>query len=202
MIFDEKKVIFLHYPKTGGNSIQDALREYCTDKIITLGNHQDGFERFEVRNESYKKLVKHSSLQDYYNAIGEDIYYYKIFITIRNPFDRMVSFYFSPHRGDVRYERNDFAQFIKNVKPLEKFIYLEETVSSRNQLYGNINFLRFEHLNKDFMKITRELGIQGINLPHRNSSKRNNYKSYYDKELINIILNIHKYEIALGNYSF
>ena len=83
-----------------------------------------------------------------------------------------------------------------------KFIYLEETVSSRNQLYGNINFLRFEHLNKDFMKITRELGIQGINLPHRNSSKRNNYKSYYDKELINIISNIHKYEIALGNYSF
>lgn len=77
MIFEPQKTIFIHYPKTGGNSIQDALREYSSDQIVTVGKHQDGVERFEVRNEKFKNLVKHSKLNDYYKALGKDLYNYK-----------------------------------------------------------------------------------------------------------------------------
>ena len=203
MIFDEKKVIFMHYPKTGGNSIQDALREHASDKIAATANHQDGFERFEVRNEKYKNLVKHSSLQDYYDAIGRDILNYKVYVTIRNPFDRLVSFYFSPHRGDVRYERNDFAQFIGKIASLEEFIYLKkESVFSRKKMFENVRFLKFENLNEDFFRLTSELNLKGINLPHRNKSKRKDYKLYYDDELIEMVRMIFKFEMSFGDYSF
>ena len=135
MIFDEKKVIIIHYPKTGGNSIQDALRQHASDKISTAASHQDGFKRFEVRNEKYKNIVKHSSLKDYYNAIGSDIFNSKIYVTLRNLFDRLVSFYFSPHRGDVRNERDDFAQFIRNIVSLKEFISLKKSLFATTRIF-------------------------------------------------------------------
>ena len=203
MIFDEKKVIFIHYPKTGGNSIQDALREHASDKIVATASHQDGLERFDVRNEKYKNLVKHSSLQDYYNAIGSDILNYKVYVTIRNPFDRLVSFYFSPHRGDIRYERDDFAQFIGSIASLEEFISLkEESLFARKKIFENVKCLRFENLNEDFFRLTSELNLKGINLPHRNKSKRKEYKFYYDDELIEMVRMNFKFEMRFGDYSF
>ena len=41
-------LLFLHIPKTAGNSIQNILRDYSEDEIVARGG-QDGLERFEVR---------------------------------------------------------------------------------------------------------------------------------------------------------
>ena len=128
---------------------------------------------------------------------------YKIYVTIRNPFDRLVSFYFSPHRGDVRYERDDFAQFIGNIASLEEFISLKkESLFARKKILWNVKFLRFENLNEDFFRLTSELNLKGINLPHRNKSKRKEYKLYYDDELIEMVRMIFKFEMSFGDYSF
>ncbi len=98
MISIKKNFIFIHYPKTGGNSIQNILREYSEDKIVKLSNFQDGIERFEVRNDKYD-IVKHSTLSHYKKVIEPDIYKKMFkFSTIRNPWDLMISFYFSPHK--------------------------------------------------------------------------------------------------------
>ena len=202
MIFEQKKIIFIHYPKTAGNSIQDALRQYTNDKLVTLTKYQDGVERFEVRNEKFKNLVKHSTLNDYYKVLGQEIYSYKIFLTIRNPFDRLVSFYFSPHRGEIQYNREDFSTFIEKVPPLQQFIFFKKSIFEKAEIFKDIKFIRFENINEDFLKICNELGIQGITLPHRNASKREKYKSYYDDDLIEKVKKIHKLEISLGNYNF
>ena len=202
MIFKKNKVIFLHYPKTGGNSIQDALRSYSDDQIISRKAHQDGIERFELRNTEHKNLKKHSTIQDYYNAIGEDLFAYKVFIIIRNPYDRMVSFYFSPHRGNVHYDRDDFSQFIKTVPPIENYISIKKSSFGKRELLSNIKFLKFEKLNEDFGLLLNELDIQDVDLPHRNASNRENYKKYYDDETVKIVSTRHKYEISLGDYKF
>jgi hypothetical protein len=202
MIFEQKKIIFIHYPKTAGNSIQDALRQYTNDKLVTLTKYQDGVERFEVRNEKFKNLVKHSTLNDYYKVLGQEIYSYKIFLTIRNPFDRLVSFYFSPHRGEIQYNREDFSTFIEKVPPLQQFIYFKKSIFEKAEIFKDIKFIRFENINEDFLKICNQLGIQGVTLPHRNASKREQYKSYYDHDLIEKVKKIHKLEISLGNYNF
>ena len=202
MIFKKNKVIFLHYPKTGGNSIQDALRSFSEDHIISPAAHQDGVERFEVRNAEHKNLRKHSTLQDYYNALGKDLFTYTTFINIRNPFDRMVSFYFSPHRGNVHFDRDAFAQFIKTIPPIENYISIQKSLFGKNEISPNITFLRFEKLHEDFGRLCKELQANEIELPHRNASNREDYKKYYDEETANIVSTRHKYEISLGGYKF
>jgi hypothetical protein len=202
MIFEAQKTIFIHYPKTGGNSIQDALRKYSADQIVTFGKHQDGIERFGVRNAKFKNLVKHSNLNDYYEALGQDIYMYKIFITTRNPFDRLVSYYFSPHRGGVIFDRNNFSKFIDKIPSLENYIFIKKNIFEKAEIYRGIKILKFENISEDFSKFCNEIGINGITLPHRNASVRSEYKSYYDDELIEKVKKIHKFEISIGNYKF
>ncbi len=80
--------------KTGGNSIQNILRNYSEDSIVTLNDIQDGVERFEVRNAKYD-LQKHSTLSHDKSVLSSDMYRYLFkFATIRNPRDMMISFYF------------------------------------------------------------------------------------------------------------
>jgi len=202
MIFPEQRVIFIHYPKTGGNSIQYALRNHTPDRIVARTPRQDGYERFDVLSTQYKKLWKHSTLEEYYDAIGSDLFNYKIFITIRNPFDRLVSYYFSPHRGNVIYSRADFYTFIGKVAPLTTFINLQKFSSIGENILNCITFLKFESLSKDFLKLTAELGLKNITLPHRNRGSRGSYHHYYDDELITVTRVLHNFELNIGGYSF
>ena len=97
MLSEKHSFLFLHLPKTAGNSIQERLKVYSDDKIVCLNDIQDGVERFEVRNQ-FNGLHKHSSLSEYKKVLP-NVLFKRLFIfaTIRNPWERMISFYFSPH---------------------------------------------------------------------------------------------------------
>ena len=87
--------IFIHIPKTGGNSIQKALIDNgrSIDKIILSGN-QDGDERFELIGKYTK--TKHMNLRDYrkYWSLKS----MPVFVCVRNPFKRLLSLYYSPNK--------------------------------------------------------------------------------------------------------
>ncbi|WP_107670778.1 sulfotransferase family 2 domain-containing protein [Cyanothece sp. BG0011] len=167
MLSVDKKFLFIHVPKTGGNSIQNILKNYSEDQIVIHGNHQDGIERFEVRNKKYE-VTKHSTLA-HYQRILEPQLYRKLFkfSTIRNPYDQMISWYFSPHRGITQWVREDFIRLVEETPKLREYIKLPKTPFLKNtisrlgfpfnlnysKLDGDINFLiRFEHLDEDFKK--------------------------------------------------
>jgi hypothetical protein len=205
MISTIHRFAFIHIPKTGGNSIQDALRNYADDNFVSLAAHQDGVERFEIRNAKYKNLVKHSTLQDYFHALGSEMEGYRMFTTIRNPYDRLVSFYFSPHRGNVEWELDGFRKFVKSVPSIENYLSLKQSFFSPSKVAVSRieRFLKFENLAKDFSDLTTDLGIENVELAHRNKSVfRRNYQDCYDDELIKWVRKKHKLEIALGNYEF
>ena len=97
MISESKQFIFIHVPKTGGNSLQEMLLKYSEDKIDLYRENQDGVERFAIKSSYSAKLKKHSILRDYKAYLTPEVYdkYFK-FAVIRNPWERAISLCFSP----------------------------------------------------------------------------------------------------------
>jgi hypothetical protein len=189
MISIKFNFLFIHVPKTAGNSIQNTLRYYSDDKIVCVAPYQDGVERFEVRNDVLKGITKHSTLSEYRIALPSNLYgkLFK-FATMRNPWDRLVSMYFSPHRGKVEWNRNDFITLLGQVPAHRHYITASETApdgTGNRELTRDIDYLmKFENLSHDFKNVCERIGISFQDLPRRNSSQREHYSRYYDKELI------------------
>ncbi|CAI8286858.1 MAG: Uncharacterised protein [Opitutia bacterium UBA7350] len=217
MISTEKKFLFIHRPKTAGNSIQSVLMEYSDDEKVVDAKRQDGIDRFELKHLKYTKLKKHSSLTRYCREMDRDTYQKLFkFSVIRNPWELMVSHYFSPHRNVTEWDRVDFYRMIKKMPPLSyyiqnrgliahalkrKGIYFETSVPLDNDV--DI-LLRFEYLEDDFMKLCQHLNLGDLVLPKRNESKAKgrNITDYYDQELIDLVAYQFRKEIKFGDYQF
>src|SRR6185295_5940923 len=113
MLSTKHRFLFVHVPKTAGNSIQKVLQPYCDDAIVCNAPHHDGVERFEVRSKKYR-TVKHSTMGAYRLAYGDEMLsgLFK-FCCVRNPWDRALSHYFSPHRGKIEWNKGEFLKFVE-----------------------------------------------------------------------------------------
>lgn len=202
MLSKNKKFLFIHLPKTGGNSVQEKLRLYSEDKIVRITEIQDGVERFEVRNE-FTGLTKHSSYADYERLLPPDLMQSLfVFTTIRNPWERMISFYFSPHRKISTWNRGEFVSLLTQVKTLPELLGSQR--SDMNLHWSdNANFImKFESLDNDFQIVCEKLGLKYNTLNVRNKSERDDYKTYYDDELVEIVRQKFHEEIDFGKYEF
>lgn len=209
MISIQNNFIFIHVPKTGGNSLQEILKIYSEDVLTTNGKYQDGIEDFGVTNTKYK-TKKHSPLS-YYHSVMEKCLFEQLFkfAIIRNPWERMISLYFSAHRGPkIEWNRNKFIELVYRSKPLRYFInkiYRYRSYNKQNSktLDNDIDFLiRYERLNDDFEKVCKILGISPKPLKVLNQSRRQHYSMYYDDELIDLIERKFREEIIYGKYQF
>lgn len=201
MISLKNKFLFIHIPKTAGNSIQNILRNFSEDRIVCSAPFQDGVERFGVTSERYGTR-KHSTLNEYRSALENEIFssLFK-FTTVRNPWDRMISFYFSPHLGRVAWDRNRFKALLPEVPPVTAYLSMTETAGQCS--FGNVDyFIRFENLEDDFSKACDRIGIPWTPLPVRNKSERRSYTSYYDDELAELVQNRFSDEIEYFGYEF
>ena len=94
---DQLKAIFIHIPKTGGNSIQKAL-----------------FENPSV----------HVRWSDYYNKNSEKFYRFFKFAVVRNPWDRLVSAFFYLKNGGMNNEDKQWAdENIQCFETFEEFVF-------------------------------------------------------------------------------
>lgn len=204
MISIHHRFLFIHVPKTGGNSVQNVLDRYSDDSIVRTGPHHDGIERFEVRLEGHA-LVKHSTLGDYQAACGHgEVAKLFKFICVRNPWDRCVSHYFSPHRGRVSWDRENFVRLVESsVHPIARYISDDNIETALPIALGNIDHvMRFETLSDDFDAAMRKLSLPPTRLPRRNASDREDYRKYYDRETIDLVSSRFSEEITQFGYAF
>jgi hypothetical protein len=172
--------LFVHVPKTGGTSVQAVLAPYADDRIVVHG-HQDGIERFGV--EGPYTPDKHAPLSAYQARLSADQFsrLFK-FATVRNPFERVMSLYFSPGRWlrdtpdgwratEPQWSRDAFLEIVR------------KTPAMTSYLNGPLDdVLRFESLADDAQRVFRRLGIDGT-LPHRNAGLLPERARFYDAEL-------------------
>lgn len=88
--------LFIHVPKTGGNSLQQAFLQlgWTADQRL-LSGHQDGVDRFELRG--VHTHSKHQPL-GHYLRLWPAARLLPVYACLRPPLQRLVSLYFSPHR--------------------------------------------------------------------------------------------------------
>jgi sulfotransferase famil protein len=200
MISLKKRFLFVHIPKTAGNSIQSVLREYSEDELVALRKEQDGIERFGLRSPKYK-VKKHSKLSAYYDALGDEQFrnLYK-FTCVRNPWDRMVSYYFTPTQNLETWNRKKFRETISKAVSVPDYLRLD---NNEGDPFANVDcIMRFENLAHDFRAVCAAIDISPPPLPQYNRSSREHYSKYYDDELRELVRARFAAEIERFNYKF
>jgi|694.fasta_scaffold19087_4 hypothetical protein len=165
MLFSQngEKCIFIHIPKTGGNTIQKALLDLgeSFDEIKVSG-HQDGKDRFEIRGTYTTK--KHMRVAEYLKH--EDLLSLNIFSCVRRPLQRLVSLYFSPHRhiqkdvckgdwhipSEVQFDIDEFKSLIDKTPTCLDMLSIKLN-NGLSAIPTKIKIMRTENLKDDCKRI-------------------------------------------------
>lgn len=199
--------MFVHIPNTGGNNIQKALSLFSKDKLEKNQEFHDGKERFGLENAGLK-YHKHSTLNEYKRVLPEIIYNSLTkFTVVRNPWDRMISRYFSPHKGRKKFDKEVFKRIIYQSHPIEFYVnsnpkWLRFFPNNPLKRSDIDYFLKFEDLEEEFLRICSVLGLKDVSLEKLNKSERIDYRYYYDNSLKDMVNKKFKKEIDFFEYTF
>ena len=204
----EIKFLFIHIPKTAGNAIQNILGDYSEDEIICRAPHQDGIERFEIRNPDYG-FSKHTTLQVYTTQLGpERLETLFTFTCVRNPWDRVHSWYRNVIRDPIHQKALgisatcSFVDFVKN--HLDCWA-LDRQIDWLVDINGDmvLDYIgKFETLQESFIEIGNILGLKDQVLPNVLRSDESDFRSAYTDQAREIVAAKYAEEIKLFNYEF
>lgn len=205
--------IFVHIPKTGGTSMALALEAHAHRDDILIGDTPKARRRrgrlagLPARG----RLWKHSTLADIDGILSPDeIGAMFTFTMVRNPWDRMVSYYHwlqgqrFDHPAVVLAQSLGFRAFLMDphiatslrAAPYTSYM-CDATGRARASLY-----LRLEHLEEDLTPLETRLGFR-VALGRENASDRwADYRPYYDEAAAAQVADICAADIARFGYCF
>jgi hypothetical protein len=180
----KKTPLFIHIPKTGGRSIQFALKHHFDHKNIIKHSRAAEFEHIDHKN-------------------------YFTFTFVRNPYDRIVSAHQYLINGlgngkDIEYGRTipkDFKKFVKNILRDSFRIHFRPI---KWWIDRSVDFIgRYENLQTDFSLVCKIIGVESIILPRFGAwLPRAHYSSFYDQEAREIVTDIYKDDIEYYDYTY
>jgi hypothetical protein len=206
MICRTRNFCFVHIPKTGGTSIENAMfpgHNFCSSP---------DYEHLYGWDAEYGWL-NHLTLKEMRKLCS--VFFVKkptVFAVVRNPWDRLVSEF-----AWKRFKRKagiTFAQFVRRLYKRDCYElerYYRDPLAFKQHLKPQheyilsdypIEVLRFESLQMDFNRILSKMGMGRILLPILRESKRKHYCQYYTPESMNMVYEIYQKDIDLFNFSF
>lgn len=223
MICKDYNCIFVHIPKTAGQSIENFFLNLVgltweTRESLTLRYNEDpslGPERLSHLTAAEYVSCGHISKEDFLSLFK--------FSFVRNPWARLVSEYLY-RKYNMQFSFKEFvmggfpepslSNDYRHIMPQSDFLYDQED-SLLVDFVG-----KFERLQSDFDLVCQKIGIENSTLPHVNSTKatkpkkimglfpakdqkkKPHYTEYYDVETKEAVAEIYKRDIELFDYKF
>jgi hypothetical protein len=201
----QHKFIFAAIPKTGTHSVRQALREHMGPQDL----EQVGLfvqKRFPIP-ELAQLQHGHLSLQQIrpYMRPEEWQSFFK-FAFVRNPFDRFISYcsFITREQGDFdRDPQRVMRHFIAN-PPTAHILFQPQhlfVTDERGELLAD-QVGRVEEMQQSYDEIATRIGIPTAQLERVNSSKRRDYREYYDDSLRDGVAKLYSRDLLLFGYEF
>jgi hypothetical protein len=199
----EYKFIFVHIQKTAGVSIKSSLFSLPETKKVDNCH-------------SFLKNLNLTSQEEYFK-----------FCFIRNPWERLVSWYNMLIQKGIH---NDFSRYIlENSNNFSEFLNLTDIITENNVYemdssyspylksisFNQLDYIsddtgeilvdfigRFENLKEDYEKVCEKIGVK-LYLPHENKFSHKSYREYYKNEKdIEKVYFMYKRDIDFFCYEF
>ena len=206
IISPKRRFAFVHIPKTGGTSFARAYEDRAAADDILIGDTPKARKRKKrlEQLEAPGRLWKHSRLVDVGGLVPAD---YFVCTLVRNPWDRMVSYYHwlqvqtFQHPAVSIAQSKDFKSFLRDpcVQRAERQNPASNYVTTLEGVLQCDAFIRLEHPS-DYEAAWDHLGFS-LSIPHLNQSVRDrDWRNYYDDEDIGIVANLAAADIARFGY--
>ena len=208
-----RNYLFIHIPKTGGTALALALEARAMKDDIMLGDTPKARRR-RGRLQGVKaagRLWKHSTLADLDGLVtpGEldDLF---CFTLVRNPWDRMVSYYHwlraqsFGHEAVALAKALDFGAFLDQPQiqasiratPARRYM-TDATGRERCDAY-----IRLEHFAQDAAPLVAHLGFPLMPERANASDRARDWRSYYDDRTAALVGALCAGDIARFGYAF
>lgn len=207
-----RKYIFVHIPKTAGTSLALALEGRAMKDDIMMGDTPKAKKRRRRLKgvQASGRLWKHSRLCDIEGLVSAaDIQSFMTFTLVRNPWDRVVSYYHwlreqsFDHAAVALAKQLEFGDFVLHPQTAQS---LGATPFGSYMRLGPDEvpslFIRIEDFAKDAQPLFDHLGFE-IELPRVNCSDRQaRYQEYYSPQTRQAIAEICQEDVARFGYEF
>ena len=200
LINNKRRLVFIHIPKNAGTTFKSVL--YSTHGDVEW-----------ERPFTDEKKYTHSPLKSFYASFPESKDY-KVITIIRNPYERALSWYSyyrtptyynrHPQMRALHYAQQPFLEFLKwyNRSFKSKWEMLPQVwwYTHKKKLHSDYQ-IRFENLEQDINKVSNELGMDIIKIPHNNKSSESfTIGDVYCDESISIINEWYKEDFKKLDY--
>lgn len=209
-----RRYIFVHAPKTGGTAMTLALEgRAMKDDILIADTPKARQRRHRLEGAAAAgRLWKHARLADIAGLVTEaEIAGFFVFTLVRNPWDRMVSYYHWLRVQDFDHpsvslaKRTDFCAFVCDPATVAAFAAAPYTsyVTTATGAERCDLFLPVERLEAEIAPLAAHLGFSPLPLPRANGSIRDrDWRGYYSDSAAECVARFAAADIDRFGYRF